>query len=159
VVPPGPIVFPMSNLEKIAAAMESAGSRTPGVVIDAFAQACPEVFGLRLRKFSFGAFLALEKLGHPFVAAVAGSKVEATAHDIATALHVLVTPSAVIFQQIEAGTIRDAIMETADRADLSNLAAGTDALLAHIERALEPLMPMRVPEGAAQKKTAASAGG
>ena len=148
----------MANLEQIAAAADTAAARTPSVVINALVPALPMVFGLRLRKFSLGSYLALEKLDHPFVRAAAGSKVEVSAHDIATALHVLTTPSADVFEQIANGTITTAIMQTADRADMGRIESCASALMAHIERGLEPSMPMRSSTGGSQKKTADSAG-
>lgn len=148
----------MADLEQIAAAADAAASRTPSVVLNALVPTAPAAFGLRLRKFSLGAYLALEKLDHPFVRAAAGSKVEVTSLDVATALFVMVTPSADVFAAIESGDINAAILETADRADMANLEAGTAALMAHLERGLEPSMPMRSSSGAAQKKTADSAG-
>lgn len=148
----------MANLEQIAAAAELAASRTPSVVVNALVPSAPTVFGLRLRKFSLGSYLALEKLNHPFVRAAGGSKVEVTSHDVATALFVMVTPSADVFAAIESGTVAAAILDVADRADMSNLEAGAADLMSHLERGLEPSMPMRSSGGSAQKKTAASAG-
>jgi hypothetical protein len=147
-----------ANLEKIAAAVEAAGSRTPSVVLDAFLPEAPEVFGLPLRKFSLGAYLALEKLGHPFVLAANGQQVEISRWDFATALYIMATPSAEVFEAVERGRVKAAICEIADRAELHDFEQGTKILLAHIERGLAPLMPMRSATGSAQKKTAASGG-
>ncbi|MCW1921325.1 hypothetical protein OKA05_02100 [Luteolibacter arcticus] len=117
----------------------------------------PELFGLKLRKFRLGQYLALERLGHPFVLAAGGQQVEVTRWDFATALYVMATPSADVFAAIESGRVKAAICELADRAELADFEEGTKTLLAHIERALSPLMPMKSTAGG-QKKTADSGG-
>ena len=128
------------------------------VVLDAFLPETPELFGLRLRKFSLGSYLALEKLGHPFVLSAAGQQVEVSRWDFAAALYVMATPSAEVFDAIERGQVKAAILEVADRAELHDFEEGTKILLAHIEHGLAPLMPMKEPTGGAQKKTADSVG-
>lgn len=146
------------TLDRIAAAVEQAGSRTPSVVLNALLPEPPTVFGMRLRKFSLGSYLALEKLGHPFVVAAAGGRVDVTTHDAAAALYVLTTPSADVFAAIAAGTVADEILATADRADMEDLKSSVSLLMSHIERGLEPSMPMRSASGGSQKKTADSVG-
>jgi hypothetical protein len=146
------------NLERIASAVEAAGSTTPSVVIDAFLPELPELFGLKLRKFRLGTYLALEKLGHPFVLAATGMEVEVSRWDFVTALYVMATPSADVFAAIESGTVKSAILNLADCAELNDFEEGAKILLAHIERGLASLMPMRSASGSSQKKTADSVG-
>ena len=145
-----------TTLEDIQAAVIADPGTTPRAVIDAFLPTGRTVFGQMLRPVSIGTWMALEKIGHPFVTGT--KEADITPHDIACALYILTTDTPTVFDALRSNMFEHSVLALMDRLPLGEMKESLETMQDHFTKALDNMVPMSSPHDTGQKKKAASAG-
>ena len=144
------------ELADIAEAVMTAPGTTPSAVIEAFLPDTKTVFGQMLRPVSIGTWMALEKIGHPFV--TGGEEKDISPHDVACALYILTTDTPTVFAALRDNDFERAVLTLMDRLPLGEMERSLAIMQDHFAAALANVVPMSSPHDSGQKKTAALAG-